>query len=138
MVSANLILNVLAACAAAVVAAPLDDPSGSVLLARAETSVLMCEDKGFKGLCRTERIQTGSCRNVPGELMDRISSIRNNDKNANTCTWYRERFLIDNVSVMDSDRECRGDSYRNQDDGNLGDGNAHFNDAIRSYECRRK
>ncbi|OHW91897.1 hypothetical protein CSPAE12_09495 [Colletotrichum incanum] len=125
MIPVNLILNILAACAAAVVAAPVDDASGSVLMARAEPSVYMCEDKDWKGICRTKRFQTETCYNVPGELVARISSIRNNDKDVNTCTWYRER-------------DCRGDTYRNQDDGNLGDGNAHFNDSIRSFECRRK
>ncbi|KZL85879.1 hypothetical protein CI238_11163 [Colletotrichum incanum] len=138
MIPVNLILNILAACAAAVVAAPVDDASGSVLMARAEPSVYMCEDKDWKGICRTKRFQTETCYNVPGELVARISSIRNNDKDVNTCTWYRESFLIINVSVMGSERDCRGDTYRNQDDGNLGDGNAHFNDSIRSFECRRK
>ncbi|KAK2027794.1 hypothetical protein LX32DRAFT_640627 [Colletotrichum zoysiae] len=85
----------------------------------------MCEDKEYKGQCRTLTVETAFCRNVPVDMIDRISSIRNNDRDDNTCTWYREL-------------NCRGDSYNNQNDGNLADGNGHFNDSIRSLECRRK
>ncbi|KAE9572052.1 hypothetical protein CGMCC3_g11917 [Colletotrichum fructicola] len=125
MVFVNLNLILVACAAAAAVAAPVNDDSAPVLVPRAEVSVFMCTDRGFRGDCMNDIIQTGSCYNVRSEFIDRISSIRNNDRDRNTCTWYRER-------------ECRGDSYRNQDDSNLGDGNGRFNDAIRSYECRRK
>ncbi|KAF4895748.1 hypothetical protein CGCF415_v011786 [Colletotrichum fructicola] len=125
MVFVNLNLILVACAAAAAVAAPVNDDSAPVLVPRAEVSVFMCTDRGFRGDCMNDLIQTGSCYNVRSEFIDRISSIRNNDRDRNTCTWYRER-------------ECRGDSYRNQDDSNLGDGNGRFNDAIRSYECRRK
>ncbi|KAF4937446.1 hypothetical protein CGCF245_v005703 [Colletotrichum fructicola] len=125
MVFVNLNLILVACAAAAAVAAPVNDDSAPVLVPRAEISVFMCTDRGFRGDCMNDIIQTGSCYNVRFEFIDRISSIRNNDRDRNTCTWYRER-------------ECRGDSYRNQDDSNLGDGNGRFNDAIRSYECRRK
>ncbi|KAK2764219.1 hypothetical protein CKAH01_15759 [Colletotrichum kahawae] len=125
MVSVNLNLILVSCAAAAAVAAPVNDGSAPVLVPRAEVSVFMCTDRGFKGDCMNDIIQTGSCDNVRSEFIDRISSIRNNDRDRNTCTWYRER-------------ECRGDTYRNQDDSNLGDGNGRFNDAIRSYECRRK
>ncbi|EQB47389.1 hypothetical protein CGLO_13476 [Colletotrichum gloeosporioides Cg-14] len=114
MVSVKLNLILVACAATAAVAAPVNDGSAPVLVPRAEVSVFMCTDRGFRG-----------DYNVRSEFIDRISSIRNNDRDRNTCTWYRER-------------ECRGDSYRNQDDSNLGDGNGRFNDAIRSYECRRK
>lgn len=84
--------------------------------------------------------------NVRSEFIDRISSIRNNDRDRNTCTWYRYvsismkglYYSVTRCLTISSERECRGDSYRNQDDSNLGDGNGRFNDAIRSYECRRK
>ncbi|KAF0323614.1 hypothetical protein RB213_002024 [Colletotrichum asianum] len=125
MVFVNLNLILVASAAAAAVAAPVNDDSAPVLVPRAEVSVFMCTDRGFRGDCMNDLIQTGSCYNVRSEFIDRVSSIRNNDRDRNTCTWYRER-------------ECRGDSYRNQDDSNLGDGNGRFNDAIRSYECRRK
>ncbi|KAF3805396.1 hypothetical protein GCG54_00008627 [Colletotrichum gloeosporioides] len=125
MVSVKLNLILVACAATAAVAAPVNDGSAPVLVPRAEVSVFMCTDRGFRGDCMNDVIQTGSCYNVRSEFIDRISSIRNNDRDRNTCTWYRER-------------ECRGDSYRNQDDSNLGDGNGRFNDAIRSYECRRK
>ncbi|KAF6833042.1 hypothetical protein CPLU01_05838 [Colletotrichum plurivorum] len=126
MVSAKFaIASIAAVYAVAVAAAPVEDATGSVLVARAEVSVFMCEDKDFRGRCQSEIAETGRCYDVRGEFIDRISSIRNNDRNDNTCTWYRER-------------ACRGESYRNQDDKNLGDGNGRFNDAIRSYECRRK
>ncbi|KAF5512025.1 hypothetical protein CGCA056_v011571 [Colletotrichum aenigma] len=125
MVFVNLNLILVVCAAAAAVAAPVNDDSAPVLVPRAEVSVFMCTDRGFRGDCMNDLIQTGSCYNVRSEFIDRISSIRNNDRDRNTCTWYRER-------------ECRGDSYRNQDDSNLGDGNGRFNDAIRSYECRRK
>ncbi|KAF4917772.1 hypothetical protein CGCVW01_v009551 [Colletotrichum viniferum] len=125
MVFVNLNLILVVCAAAAAVAAPVNDDSAPVLVPRTEVSVFMCTDRGFRGDCMNDLIQTGSCYNVRSEFIDRISSIRNNDRDRNTCTWYRER-------------ECRGDSYRNQDDSNLGDGNGRFNDAIRSYECRRK
>ncbi|KAF9877037.1 hypothetical protein CkaCkLH20_05303 [Colletotrichum karsti] len=126
MFSINLILNILAAQAAVVLAAPVDEAAGSpVLVPRADVSVYMCADSRFRGECITDNIQTGSCFNVRPEMIDRISSIRNNDRGSTQCTWYRER-------------ECRGEGYRNQDDSNLGDGNGRFNDAIRSMECRRK
>ncbi|KAF4814331.1 hypothetical protein CGCTS75_v013451 [Colletotrichum tropicale] len=125
MVFVNLNLILVACAAAAAVAAPVNDGSAPVLVPRAEVSVFMCTDRSFRGDCMNDLIQTESCYNVRSEFIDRISSIRNNDRDRNTCTWYRER-------------ECRGDSYRNQDDSNLGDGNGRFNDAIRSYECRRK
>ncbi|KAL0939732.1 uncharacterized protein CTRU02_206342 [Colletotrichum truncatum] len=125
MVSFKLILNALAASAAVVIAAPVEESSGSVLVARDQVTIFMCEDTRYRGLCRDDVIQTGSCYNAPSEFIDRISSIRNNDRESTTCTWYRER-------------DCRGDTYRNQEDRDLGDGNGRFNDAIRSYECNRK
>ncbi|KAK1622331.1 hypothetical protein BDP81DRAFT_334403 [Colletotrichum phormii] len=125
MVSITLTLSCLGAFAAMVTAVPVDDASSLAVFARAEATVFMCDDTRFRGRCRTDVIQTGSCYNVPADFVDRISSIRNNDRNRDNCIWYRER-------------ECRGESYRNQDDDNLADGNGRFNDAIRSYECRRK
>ncbi|CAI0641392.1 unnamed protein product [Colletotrichum noveboracense] len=131
MVFVNLNLILVACAAAAAVAAPVNDDSAPVLVPRAEVSVFMCTDRGFRGDYRClsskaeEYLGSHMADNVRSEFIDRISSIRNNDRDRNTCTWYRER-------------ECRGDSYRNQDDSNLGDGNGRFNDAIRSYECRRK
>ncbi|KAF4780637.1 hypothetical protein HER10_EVM0000233 [Colletotrichum scovillei] len=96
-----------------IIATPIDETSTPAVSARAEATVFMCDDTRFRG------------HDVPESFIDRISSIRNNDRNKDTCTWYRER-------------QCRGESYRNQDDDNLADGNGHFNDAIRSYECKRK
>ncbi|EFQ35337.1 hypothetical protein CGRA01v4_13370 [Colletotrichum graminicola] len=125
MVSYIILFNLVAVSTAAVLAVIRENPSGSLLIARAEASVFMCEDKDYKGQCLTQRVETSFCYNVPVDMVDRISSIRNNDRDDNTCTWYREL-------------NCRGDSYRNQDDGNLADGNGHFNDSIRSLECRRK
>ncbi|KAK2012047.1 hypothetical protein LZ32DRAFT_692148 [Colletotrichum eremochloae] len=125
MVSFIVLLNLVAVSAAAVVAVVKEDASGSLLITRAEISVFMCEDKDYNGQCLTQRVETSFCHNVPVDMIDRISSIRNNDRNDYTCTWYREL-------------NCRGDTYRNQNDGNLADGNGHFNDSIRSLECRRK
>ncbi|KAK1996935.1 hypothetical protein LX36DRAFT_712017 [Colletotrichum falcatum] len=125
MVSSVLLLNLVAVSAAAAAAVGRENASGPLLVTRAEVSVFMCEDKGYKGPCRTQRVETSFCYDVPVDMTDRISSIRNNDRDDYACTWYREF-------------DCRGDSYRNQDDGNLGDGNGHFNDSIRSLDCRRK
>ncbi|KAK2045732.1 hypothetical protein LZ31DRAFT_565026 [Colletotrichum somersetense] len=125
MVSSTILLSLVTVSMAAVVAVIKADASGSLLITRAEASVFMCEDKEYKGQCRTLTVETAYCRNVPVDMIDRISSIRNNDRDDNTCTWYREL-------------NCRGDSYKNQNDGNLADGNGHFNDSIRSLECRRK
>ncbi|TQN66163.1 hypothetical protein CSHISOI_09264 [Colletotrichum shisoi] len=121
----NLLLSVLAVYAVAGAAAPVDGASGSVLVARAETSIDMCENSHFKGDCRKLTVTTGSCYNVPESMAGRISAIRNNNRDKTTCTWYRER-------------DCHGETYKNQDDGNLGDGNGHFNDSIRSLDCKRR
>ncbi|KAK1498418.1 hypothetical protein CCUS01_12774 [Colletotrichum cuscutae] len=118
-------LACLGALAVLIIATPIDKTSTPAISARAEATVFMCDDTRFRGRCRTDVLQTGSCYNVPESFVDRISSIRNNDRDKDTCTWYRER-------------QCRGESYRNQDDDNLADGNGRFNDAIRSYECKRK
>lgn len=37
-----------------------------------------------------------------------------------------------------SDDNCRGASYKNQEDADLGDGNGRFNNSISSYSCKRK
>ncbi|CCF39477.1 hypothetical protein CH063_10302 [Colletotrichum higginsianum] len=121
----NLILSVLAVYAVAGAAAPVDGASGSVLAARAETSIDMCDNSRFNGDCKKLTVTTGSCYNVPDSMAGRISAIRNNNKDKTSCTWYRAS-------------NCRGETYTNQDDGNLGDGNGHFNDSIRSLECKRK
>ncbi|OHF00192.1 hypothetical protein CORC01_04600 [Colletotrichum orchidophilum] len=108
-----------------VIAAPLDEAPGPAARGRDEATVFMCEDTHFRGNCLTDVIQIRSCYNTPRSFVDRISSIRNEDKKRDTCTWYR-------------DSDCRGETYHNQEDANLADGNGHFNDAIRSYECKRK
>ncbi|KXH48515.1 hypothetical protein CSIM01_04894 [Colletotrichum simmondsii] len=87
---------------AIVVAAPVDKALTPAIFARAEATVFMCDDTRFRGRCRTDVIQTGSCfivsillieeayiDNVPETFIDSISSIRNDDRNRNTCTWYR-------------------------------------------------
>lgn len=66
MVSAKFVIaSIAAAYAAAVAAAPVEDTSGSILVARAEVSVLMCEDKDFRGRCENEVAQTGRCCMIP-------------------------------------------------------------------------
>ncbi|KAJ0165880.1 hypothetical protein CTA2_9635 [Colletotrichum tanaceti] len=122
----NLVMGVLAIYAVAGAAAPLDGASGSVLAAPAEILVEMCDDKNFSGRCKKISYTTGICHNVPDSMTGRISAIRNVDKEKTNCVWYRED-------------ECRGtDQYKNQDDKNLGDGNGHFNDSIRSLKCEKK
>lgn len=57
----NLILSVLAVYAVAGAAAPVDGASGSVLVARAETSIDMCDNSRFNGDCKKLTVTTGSC-----------------------------------------------------------------------------
>lgn len=61
MVFVNLNLILVVCAAAAAVAAPVNDDSAPVLVPRAEVSVFMCTDRGFRGDCMNDLIQTGSC-----------------------------------------------------------------------------
>lgn len=54
-------LACLGALAAIIIAAPIDEASTPAIFARAEASVFMCDDTRFRGRCRTDVIQTGSC-----------------------------------------------------------------------------
>ncbi|VBB79490.1 Putative protein of unknown function [Podospora comata] len=63
--------------------------------------------------------------NVPGSYNDRISSIRNLDKNRFHCVWYEHS-------------NCGGRSYGNQEDANLHDGNGFFSDRISSWRCNTR
>ncbi|KAK0665416.1 hypothetical protein QBC41DRAFT_232847 [Cercophora samala] len=63
--------------------------------------------------------------NVPGSYNDRISSIRNLDKNRFHCVWYEHS-------------NCGGRSYSNQEDANLHDGDGFFSDRISSWRCNTR
>ncbi|KAK0732324.1 hypothetical protein B0H67DRAFT_640607 [Lasiosphaeris hirsuta] len=54
------------------------------------------------------------------EWDDRISCIKNISNKDNKCTW---------------DKGCKGASYDNQEDADLGDGDGRFNEAISSFIC---
>ncbi|KAF6805822.1 hypothetical protein CMUS01_08112 [Colletotrichum musicola] len=125
MVSIKSLLALLAVQAMTAAAAPApvsDDPAMELM---AQASIYFCSDIRWNGECRNHLIDLDKCTNVPSGWNDRISSIRNDSKSFYTCTWYL-------------DAGCRGQSYGNQEDANLADGNGRFNDSISSYSCKRK
>ncbi|KAF6824472.1 hypothetical protein CPLU01_10829 [Colletotrichum plurivorum] len=163
MVSIKSLLALLAVQAMTAAAAPApvsDDPAMELM---AQASIYFCSDIRWNGECRNHLIDLDKCSkhrsppispirrifsaghlfaprnetadmqtadfyfpaNVPSGWNDRISSIRNDSKSFYTCTWYL-------------DAGCRGQSYANQEDANLADGNGRFNDSISSYSCKRK
>ncbi|KAM5347836.1 hypothetical protein ACJ41O_007660 [Fusarium nematophilum] len=127
MVSLKALCSVLALQALAVSGAPADNPKGLTPPNKlaVEGSIYYCSNIKWNGECRTVSVPLDRCHNVPKGWNDRISSIRNNVKGSYKCIWYR-------------DYNCNGNTYDNQEDANLADGNGKFNDAISSYSCRRK
>ncbi|KAK4654133.1 hypothetical protein QC762_401335 [Podospora pseudocomata] len=63
--------------------------------------------------------------NFPSNWDNKISAIKNNNKNALKCRWYLNR-------------DCQGSSYDAQEDQKLNDGNGNFNDSISSWKCCHK
>ncbi|KAK4043825.1 hypothetical protein C8A01DRAFT_43380 [Parachaetomium inaequale] len=81
-----------------------------------------CEHTDWRGACQVFSSIAGSCFNVPSEWDNRISSIQNLQKSNFKCTWYQYG-------------GCTGQSYDNQEDADLSDGNGAWNDRISSWNC---
>ncbi|KAI9791878.1 MAG: hypothetical protein M1816_003423 [Peltula sp. TS41687] len=89
-----------------------------------KASIFICSGIRWGGQCRNVLVRLNDCTNVPAGWNDRISSIRNDSRAEYKCTWYL-------------DSHCNGQSYDNQDDADLKDGDGAFNGSISSWRCTR-
>ncbi|KAK4642879.1 hypothetical protein QC761_401335 [Podospora bellae-mahoneyi] len=76
---------------------------------REDASVFACEHIKWDVPCHIFELTPNNCYN-------KISAIKNNNKNAFKCRWYLNR-------------DCQGSSYDTQEDQKLNDGNGNFNDS---------
>ncbi|KAK4442631.1 hypothetical protein QBC34DRAFT_338268 [Podospora aff. communis PSN243] len=124
MVSFRLFLATLASNALLAASAPTLALRG--LASRAPmVQIEFCEKTYWAGECEIVSVEEARCTSVPEGWNDRISSIRNVDRDDFKCTWYL-------------DGDCEGQSYDNQEDADLGDGNGRFDESISSYICVSK
>ncbi|KAK4654115.1 hypothetical protein QC762_401176 [Podospora pseudocomata] len=115
-------MGVLSATAAPTVHTSSD---GRITAGQNTAFVFACQNARWGNPCQTFGSNPGTCFNVPGSYNDRISSIRNLDKNRFHCVWYEHS-------------NCGGRSYGNQEDANLHDGNGFFSDRISSWRCNTR
>ncbi|KAK4194480.1 hypothetical protein QBC40DRAFT_302064 [Triangularia verruculosa] len=117
----TLVIFVASGCALAAPAV-----NGNALESRqAMASVYACENLNWNLPCDTFSLTPGACLNVPSNWDNKISSIKNNNKNIYHCVWY-------------DNQNCQGRSYSNQEDAKLNDGNGFFNDRISSWRCNTR
>ncbi|KAK0649577.1 hypothetical protein B0T16DRAFT_133867 [Cercophora newfieldiana] len=122
MVSFRLVLAAVASHLLLASSAPTSPILARDLVPRAEVEVKYCEKTNWDGECRTVTVTEATCMNMLDAWNDRVSSIKNVDKDEFKCTWYM-------------DANCTGESYDNQEDADLGDGNGRFDEVISSYIC---
>ncbi|KAM7218545.1 hypothetical protein V8F06_006149 [Rhypophila decipiens] len=86
------------------------------------TTIVACEHPEWQGRCWNHFVDSSNCVNVPWELDNQFSSIRNTNSGGYICVWY-EHF------------NCEGSAYTNQHDAKLQDGSGFFDDRISSLRC---
>ncbi|KAK0666037.1 hypothetical protein QBC41DRAFT_305579 [Cercophora samala] len=116
------VFSASAAPAADVSVAEAASEQPAIVARQAWASVYACQHVWWGLPCQGFSPYAGQCIGVPAGYNDRISSIRNNNKNNFHCVWYEHG-------------GCTGRSYANQEDANLADGDGFFNDRISSMRC---
>ncbi|KAK4676533.1 hypothetical protein QC764_401335 [Podospora pseudoanserina] len=101
---------------------PVSEHSG--ISRREDASVYACEHINYL-LGLNTKLTAHHEINFTSNWDNKISDIKNNNKNALKCRWY-------------VNRNCQGSSYHTQEDQKLNDGNGNFNDSISSWKCCHK
>ncbi|KAK4450443.1 hypothetical protein QBC34DRAFT_379156 [Podospora aff. communis PSN243] len=84
-----------------------------------------CTDQKERGECLVVQIPLNNCYDIPSNFNDKFTSVRNLETGKGKCTWFEHI-------------GCTGKKYQKDNDQNLQDGNAVFNNFISSVLCLQK